>query len=70
MGGSQPDQLVGALRRLAENHRRRAARLGTWLTIYLPMTLSAGVCGFVVAAYVLLAMAPFYLLVYQMSLPG
>jgi len=70
MGGGQPGQLVAALRRLADNYRRRAARLGVWLTIYLPITLSAGVCGPVVATYVLLAMAPFYFLLYQMSLPS
>lgn len=70
MGGGQPDQLVNALRRLAGNYRRRAAKLGVWLTIYLPMMLSAGFCGLVVAAYVLLAMAPFYFLVFQMSLPS
>jgi len=70
MGGGQPDQLVAALRRLAENYRRRAARLAAWLTIYLPVTLSAGFCGLVVTAYVLLAMAPFYFLVFQISLPS
>jgi general secretion pathway protein F len=70
MGGGQPGQLVTALRRLAETYRRRAAKLCAWLTIYLPMTLSAGVCGLVVAAYVLLAMAPLYFLLYQMSLPS
>lgn len=70
MGGGQPGQLVAALRRLAENYRRRASRLSAWLTIFLPMTLSAGVCGLVVAAYVLLAMGPFYFLIYQMSFPG
>lgn len=70
MGGGRPGQLVAALRRLAENYRRRAARLSAWLTIYLPMTLSAGACGLVVAAYVLLAMGPFYFLVFQMSFPS
>ncbi len=69
-GGGQPGQLVEALRRLAENYRRRAARLGVWLTIYLPILLSAGVCGLVVATYVLLTMVPFYYLLFQLSLPN
>ncbi len=70
MGGGQPGQLVAALRRLAANYRQRAAKLSAWLTIYLPVSLSAGACGFEVGAYVLLAMAPFYFLLYQMSLPN
>jgi general secretion pathway protein F len=69
MGGGQSNQLVATLRRLAENYRRRAASLSVWLTLYLPITLSAGVGGLVVGAYVLLAMAPFYFLLYQMSQP-
>ena len=69
MGGGQSGQLVAALRRQAANYRRRAAKLNAWLTIYLPLTLSAGFCGLVVGAYVLLAMAPFYFLLYQLSLP-
>ncbi len=70
IGGGQSGQLVAALRRMAENYRRRAARLGAWLTIYFPLVLSAGVCGLVVATYVVLAMMPFYFLMIQMSLPG
>jgi len=70
MSGGRPGQLVATLRRLAENYRRRAARLSGWLSIVLPMMLSVGICGFVVATYVLLAMAPFILLLHQMSLPS
>ena len=69
IGGGKPAQLVAALRRMAESYRRRSLRLGKWLTIFLPMVFSAGVCGLVVATYVLLAMAPFYFLMFQMSLP-
>ena len=41
----------------------------TWLGQYLPIFVSAGIGGIVALYYVLLVMAPFYNLLYQLSAP-
>jgi general secretion pathway protein F len=68
---SRTDQepFAKSLRQSADSYRRRALNMGNWLTMYLPIFLSAGVGGTIAIAYVLLVMAPFYHLLYQFSLP-
>lgn len=68
-GGANQTQLTKNLRRTAESYRRRALHMGNWLTLYLPIVLSAGVGGSIALFYVLVVMAPFYHLLYQLSLP-
>ncbi|MEX0820423.1 MAG: type II secretion system F family protein [Pirellulaceae bacterium] len=67
--GTQRDHLAKSLRQTADSYRRRALNMGNWLTIYLPIMLSAGVGGMIALLYVLIVMAPFYNLLYQLSLP-
>ena len=67
--GSQRDHLAKSLRQTADSYRRRALNMGNWLTIYLPIFLSAGVGGTIAMLYVLIVMAPFYNLLFQLSLP-
>ena len=67
--GTQRDHLAKSLRQTADSYRRRSLNMGNWLTIYLPIILSAGVGGTIALGYVLIVMAPFYNLLYQMSLP-
>ncbi|MDA1055302.1 MAG: type II secretion system F family protein [Planctomycetota bacterium] len=43
--GTQREQLAKSLRQTASSYRRRALNMGNWLTIYLPIILSAGVGG-------------------------
>jgi len=67
--GTQREQLAKSLRQTASSYRRRALNMGNWLTIYLPIILSAGVGGTIAILYVLIVMAPFYNLLFQLSLP-
>jgi general secretion pathway protein F len=66
---TQRFHLAKSLRQTADSYRRRAMNMGNWLTIYLPILLSAGVGGTIAMLYVLIVMAPFYNLLYQLSLP-
>ncbi len=61
--------LAKTLRQTADSYRRRALTMSNWLTIYLPIILSAGVGGTIAFLYVLIVMAPFYNLLNQLSLP-
>ena len=67
--GTSQRQLVKSLRQSANSYRRRAKYYGNWLTVVLPITLSAGVGGAIAFFYVLMVMAPFYHLLTQLSLP-
>jgi general secretion pathway protein F len=67
--GTQREHLAKCLRQTANSYRRRALNMGNWLTIYLPIMLSAGVGGTIAMVYVLIVMAPFCNLLYQLSLP-
>ncbi|MEO8494096.1 MAG: type II secretion system F family protein [Planctomycetota bacterium] len=67
--GTQREQLAKHLRQTASSYRRRALNMGNWLTLYLPIILSAGVGGTIALLYVLIVMAPFYNLLTQLSLP-
>lgn len=62
-------QVVKTLRQYAETLRERAQQASLFLGIYLPIFLSAAVGAVVAAYYVLLVMAPFYFLLYQLSQP-
>lgn len=66
---SPRDHLAKSLRQTANSYRRRALNMGNWLTIYLPIILSAGVGGTIAMLYVLIVMAPFCNLLFQLSLP-
>jgi len=61
--------LVKTLRQTADGYRRRFDHQATWLGVYLPIFLSAGIGGMVALYYVLLVMGPLYNLLYQLSLP-
>jgi hypothetical protein len=65
--GAHHQHLVKSLRQTAAGYRRRARLLGAWLGIYLPIFLSAGVGGTVVLMYVVLSLAPFYNLLFELS---
>lgn len=67
--GTQRDLLAKSLRKTADSYRRRALNMGSWLTVYLPIILSAGVGGTIAMLYVLIVMAPFYNLLFQLSGP-
>lgn len=66
---TQGGQLAKSLRQTAASYRRRALNMGNWLTVYLPIILSAGVGGTIAFAYAMLVMAPFYNLLFQLSMP-
>ena len=67
--GTQGEHLAKCLRQTADSYRRRALNMGNWLTTYLPIILSAGVGGTIAILYIFIVMAPFYNLLYQLSLP-
>lgn len=67
LSGTRQQHLARALRQAGEGYRRKALRWGSWLGIYLPIFLSAGIGGGVVLLYVLLVLAPFYNLLYELG---
>ncbi len=67
--GAPRVQLAKSLRQTATAYRRRALNMGNWLTVYLPIILSAGVGGTIAFLYAMLVMAPFYNLLFQLSAP-
>jgi len=69
VAGVRQDQLAKTLRQTAASYRRRAKTMGNWLTVYLPILLSAGIGGAIVALYAFLVMAPFFDLLYRLSAP-
>lgn len=60
-------QLVRSLRRTGDAYHRRVAYWGSWLTLYLPIFLSAGIGGVITLGYVVLTLAPFYHLLIGLS---
>ncbi len=56
----QPENLVKALRDMAEAYRHRAKRLDTWLRIYLPMLLTVAIGGTAVFLYALALFIPWF----------
>jgi general secretion pathway protein F len=68
VGGAGHDQLAKSLRQTAASYRRRALNMGNWLTLYLPIILSAGIGGSIALFYVLVVMMPFCNLLYRLSL--
>ena len=67
-GGCGQSALVRTLRQAADSYRRQFDQLATWLGLYVPMLLSAAVGGVVALYYVLVVMAPFYNLLYQLRM--
>lgn len=67
--GAGQQELAKSLRQSANSYRRRARYFGRWLTVVLPIALSAGVGGAVAFGYTMIVMAPFYHLLYQLSMP-
>lgn len=60
-------QLVKALRQLSGSYHRRAEHAAQWFSIYLPVFISAGVGGMLVLIYALMALGPWYQLLWQIS---
>jgi general secretion pathway protein F len=65
--GVSREHLLRSLRRTGSAYRRRASYWGNWLSIYLPIFLSAAIGGSITLFYVLLVLAPFYNLIYALS---
>jgi len=65
--GAPKEYLVKSLRRASRAYRRKARNWGNWLSIFLPIILSAGIGGTIALFYVLLVLAPFYNLLYELS---
>lgn len=67
--GTRAEHLAHSLRQTADSYRRRALNLGTWLTVYLPILLSAGMGGLVALFFTLVIMLPFCNLLFRLSAP-
>lgn len=65
LSGTTREHLVRSLRQTAEAYRRKANYAAGWLGVYLPILVSAAIGGTAALLYVLLALAPFYHLLYQ-----
>jgi general secretion pathway protein F len=65
-GGNQAT-FAAALRDAADTYRRRAIRRADWLRLYLPMLLTLGIGGTVVAVYALSLFVPWTSMLYQLT---
>jgi type II secretory pathway component PulF len=65
--GAPKDHLVKSLRRTGYAYRRKATYWGNWLSVYLPILLSAFIGGSITLFYVLLVLTPFYNLIYELT---
>jgi general secretion pathway protein F len=69
VSSSSPSQLVRALKRMAEVHRDELKRRGQWLSLYIPLVLTAGVGGTIVLIYAMLTLLPWILILYRLAEP-
>lgn len=65
--GARHDGLVRTLRTAADGYRRQTLRLVEWLTVYLPMILTAVLGGSVVFLYALAMLGPYFQILYDLS---
>lgn len=68
MSGRQQPQLVLALRRMSANYAMRAERTATYLSFYLPVLLSSVLGGGATLAYGLIALGPWYHLLFRLGI--
>jgi general secretion pathway protein F len=67
-GGNQAS-FAAALRDAADTYRRRAIRRADWLRLYLPMLLTIGIGGTVVALYALSLFVPWTSMLFELTKP-
>lgn len=65
---TQP-RLPEVLRTTAEGQRAKATQIGEWLSLYLPMLLTATIGGGVALALAAIIMGPWYGILYQLGQP-
>jgi type II secretory pathway component PulF len=58
VNGRSPEHLAGSLRQFALSCRTRAQESADWLSLYLPLWLTAGVGGVAVGLYAVVVFAP------------
>jgi type II secretory pathway component PulF len=66
-GGAPESQLVSALAHLSQAYRHEALRMAQWLSVYLPLLLTAVIGGTVVLAYCLAVLGPVFSLLHAMG---
>jgi type II secretory pathway component PulF len=59
-GGASESQLASALEHLARAYRHEVQRLAQWLSVYLPLLLTAAIGGTVVLVYALAVLGPVF----------
>ncbi len=67
--GGEPDQLAHALSEMAVQYRQRAERATNWVTIYLPIIITATVGGGVVLIQALAVFRPLCKLLFELGSP-
>ncbi|HZN32746.1 MAG TPA: type II secretion system F family protein [Pirellulaceae bacterium] len=67
-GQSQP-QLCRTLARTAEVYREEFDRRGQWLTVYVPLALTVGLCGTVASVYAFVALGPWIAIMMRLAQP-
>jgi hypothetical protein len=68
-GGAREAQLVSALEHVAQAYRHDALRMVYWLSVYLPLVLTAAIGGAVVLAYALTVLGPVFHLLNVLGQP-
>jgi type II secretory pathway component PulF len=68
-GGAREAQLVSALEHLAQAYRHEALRMVYWLSVYLPLALTATIGGAVVLVYALTVLGPVFHLLKALGQP-
>ncbi len=68
-GGQSQPRLIRTLTRAAEVYRDEVTRRSQWLTIYVPLFATIGICGSLVCLYALLTLGPWIALMRRMAEP-
>jgi len=68
--GQSQDQLVRTLKRTAEVYRDEFNSRGQWLSIYVPLVLTIGVCGTITIVYAALTLGPWVAIMLRLAEPS
>ena len=69
MTASRQPHLTRSLRHAADAYRLRALRMSDWMTVYLPILLSAGIGGAATLLYALSVFGPWVQMLYRLGQP-
>lgn len=68
--GQSQAQLVRTLQRTAEIYRDEFNTRGQWLTLYVPLLVTIGLCGTIIIAFAVVTLGPWVAIMLRLAQPG